>query len=71
MPVNHYNVGNYRPATILTAVDKIFEQLLCDQLVEKLLLILSCQLIRRGIAVKPLLYVSLKIGSMRETWDAL
>lgn len=32
---DQHNVANYRPVTILTAVDKIFEQLLCHQLVDK------------------------------------
>ena len=39
MPVykkeNHHNVANYRPVTIVTALDKIFEHLLCHQLVDK------------------------------------
>jgi len=61
----------YRPVIILTAVDKIFEQLLCHQLVDKFEAILDpfMSAYRSGIAVKLLSYVSLKIGSMRGTWD--
>ena len=63
------NKVNYRPVTVLTAVDKIFEQLICRQLSEMFEPILDTFLsaYRKHFSCETTLIRLLKIGSMRQT----